>query len=79
MIQYICDQCSQPLKAYSIVILHPKDKQFDLCSDECAIKWVNANPLFKVHGSPEFCLSSGAGIGKFRREGEGTCEKCDKQ
>lgn len=27
--------------------------------------------------SPEFCLSCGAGIGKFRREGEGTCPDCD--
>jgi len=27
--------------------------------------------------TPEFCLSCGAGIGKFRRDGEGTCPKCD--
>lgn len=25
----------------------------------------------------EFCRYCGAGIGKFRREGEGTCPKCD--
>ena len=26
---------------------------------------------------PQFCLHCGAGIGKFRREGEGTCPECD--
>jgi hypothetical protein len=28
---------------------------------------------------PEFCLYCGAGIGKFRRDGEGTCQKCDPE
>ena len=27
----------------------------------------------------EFCVYCGAGIGKFRREGEGTCPKCAKE
>ena len=27
----------------------------------------------------EFCEYCGAGIGKFRRKGEGTCEKCDPE
>lgn len=34
----------------------------------------NLNNLWQL---PEFCLSCGAGIGKFRREGEGTCPDCD--
>jgi len=27
----------------------------------------------------EFCLRCGAGVGKFRREGEGTCPECDPE
>lgn len=26
---------------------------------------------------PEFCIECGAGLGLFRREGEGTCPHCD--
>lgn len=26
---------------------------------------------------PEFCKYCGAGVGKFKREGEGTCHRCD--
>jgi hypothetical protein len=26
----------------------------------------------------EFCIYCGAGVGKFRRDGEGTCPKCDE-
>lgn len=33
--------------------------------------------LKNLRQQPEFCLSCGAGIGKFRREGEGTCPECD--
>lgn len=29
--------------------------------------------------NPEFCVFCGAGIGKFRREGEGTCPKCNPE
>jgi hypothetical protein len=28
-------------------------------------------------GDQQFCLSCGAGIGQYRRAGEGTCPKCD--
>lgn len=28
-------------------------------------------------GASEFCVYCGAGIGGFRREGEGTCSECD--
>lgn len=27
---------------------------------------------------PQFCLQCGAGRGKFRRDGEGTCPECDE-
>jgi len=35
--------------------------------------------LAKTHGDLQFCPHCGAGIGKYRREGEGTCPKCDPQ
>lgn len=37
-----------------------------------AEKWDEIN-----FAPPEFCLFCGAGVGKFRRDGEGTCIKCD--
>ena len=36
--------------------------------------WVPPAPPVRA---PEFCTHCGAGIGKFRREGEGTCPECD--
>lgn len=32
-----------------------------------------------IGSDKEFCLHCGAGVGKFRREGEGTCPECDPQ
>src|SRR5215469_17846121 len=37
-------------------------------------EWVELRP-----SKPQFCRYCGAGVGEFRRIGEGTCEKCDPE
>jgi len=50
--------------------------QRDLASWEKQVDELLARIERENAGQQEFCLYCGAGVGRFRRAGEGTCSKC---
>jgi len=63
------------LKAIGLTLAYTKHwKQSDAIAEVCR----DMDTLLASPARNEFCHQCGAGIGKFRRNGEGTCPECDE-
>ena len=68
------------LKAIGLTLVYTEHwKQSDAIAEVCRdMDALLASPAPVMTPQNEFCHQCGAGIGKFRRDGEGTCPECDE-